>query len=151
MKKFKYRGESYLKFVKFQREASLRELKKAEIHRNNLLDQYAMMESKMKESYLFNSEVGKDGHNIHRVNDNNQFIQLLKMSLADLSRKIQKAEDQFQEKHQSLLELQLKVRKIQLHKKSELIKFKKEYKKKSQKITDEINATRKRGQDAKSI
>lgn len=105
----------------------------------------------MKGAFQYNSEVGKLGRDIRLVNDNNQFIQKLQASLSELSVEIQQAEDIFQEKHKALLDLQLKVKKMELHKDVELEKFKKEYKKQSQKQTDEINSTRKRGLDAKSI
>ncbi len=151
MKKFKYRAESFLKYLTFQREESLRQLKKAERFRDRLLEEYSRMENQMKGAFQYNSEVGKLGRDIRLVNDNNQFIQKLQASLSELSVEIQQAEDIFQEKHKALLDLQLKVKKMELHKDVELEKFKKEYKKQSQKQTDEINSTRKRGLDAKSI
>lgn len=151
MKKFKYRAESYLKFLVFKREEALRVLKKAEAFRNRLLEKYSRMEDQMKKAFQFNSQVGKAGHGIHLVNDNNQFIQFLKSNMTDLSLDIQQAEEEFQRKHKSLLELQLKVKKMELHKEAEMLKFKKQYRKQSQKLTDEINATRKRGKDAESL
>ncbi len=151
MKKFKYRAESYLKFVRFKREEALRELKKAQGYRDNLVAKYYKMEEQMKQAFQFNSEIGQKGRDIHRVNDSNQFIQMLKINMQTLSQKIQQAEEQYQDKRQSLLEVQLKVRKMELHKESELEKFKKEYRKKAQKLTDEINGTRKRGRDAESL
>jgi len=151
MKKFKYRGESYLKFLGHQRENALRELKEAERFRNSLLNQYSRMEDKMKEAYQINSEFGDGGRDIRYINDNNQFIEMLKVQMKNLSMEIQMAEDEYQKKHKTLMDLQLKVKKMELHKELEIEKFKKEYKKKSQKVTDEINSTRKRGKDAKSL
>lgn len=151
MKKFKYRAESYLKFLVFKREEALRVLKKAEVFRDRLVEQYSRMEDQMKKAFQFNSQLGKESHSIHLVNDNNQFIQLLKVNMADLSIEIQHAEDEFYRKHKALLELQLKVKKMELHKEAELVKFKKQYKKQEQKQTDEINATRRRGKDAESL
>ncbi len=145
MKKFKYRIESYLKFVKYNRESALKELKKAERYRDSLVEKYEFMESQMREAYQMNSEIGQSGRNIHFINDNNQFLVKLKVHMENLSHEIAQAEQDYKAKYQALVELQLKVKKMELHKEAELEKFKAEYRKKSQKLTDEINSTRKRG------
>lgn len=151
MKKFKYRVESYLKYLIFNREEALRELKKAETYRNNLLDKYSQMEKQMKEAFETNSQLGKGDVDIHMANDNNQFIEMLKIHMKNLSLEIAEAEQEYQNKYKALLELQMKVKKMELHKEMEHEKYMKEYKKKSQKMTDEINNTRQRGKDAESL
>lgn len=151
MKKFKYRVESYLKFLTHQREEVLKELKIAENYRNNLLNKYSRMEDKMKNAYKENSSVGQGGHDIRYIQDNNQFLKKLKTHMEDLSTEINEAEQEYQMKYQLLMQLQKKVKQIELHKEAELEKFKKEYKKKTQKITDEINSTRQGARNAKSL
>ena len=135
----------------FDREKALKELRIAETYRDNLIEKYIWMEGEMKKAYEINSGFGKGGKDIRYVNDNNKFIQMLKIHMRQLSEEIAFAESEFKKKHESLMELQLKVKKIELHKESEYEKFKKERKKLEQKMTDEINSTRKRGRDAKSV
>ena len=151
MKKFKYRAESYLKYLVHMRTKALRELKKAEAYRDQLVREYYGMESKVKTAYKINSEVGQEGRDIEFINDNNLYIKMLKIQMENLSTEIESAEAVFQEKHQELLKLQLQVKKIELHKEAEFAKYKKELKKKSQKMTDEINGTRRRVKHAESI
>lgn len=151
MKKFKYRAESYLKFLEHDRENALKLLKEAEIYKIKLEEQYTNMENKVMESYQMNTEIGQEGRDVHFINDNNQFIQMLKVQQKNLSLEIQMAEEELQRHHQALMDIQLKVKKIELHKELEKEKYKKEIKVKSQKITDEINSTRQRGRDAKSV
>ncbi len=151
MKKFKYRVESYLKFLQFNREEALKELKMAENYRNNLLNKYSWMENQMSNAFKINSEIGQEGRDVHFINDNNQFIEMLKVHMKNLSYEIDEAEREYQMKYKALLELQMKVKKMELHKEAELEKFKKEYRKKQQKLTDEINNTRRGAGDAESL
>ena len=85
MKKFKYRVESYLKFLKFQREEALKKVKATEEFRDKLIQRYNWMEGEMKKAYEVNSKVGREGKNIHYINDNNQFLRMLKVHMENLS------------------------------------------------------------------
>jgi flagellar biosynthesis chaperone FliJ len=151
MKKFNYRGESYLKFLVFKRQEALKVLKKSEAVRNQLIEKFRELTEKKRQAFCYNESIGWQKRSLHLVNDNNLFIQKLSVSLTDLTERIQNAEAKYQENHNALVEVQLQLRKIELHKESELQKYKKEYKRRSQKVTDEINATRRRGQNAKSL
>lgn len=151
MKKFKYKAESYLKFVNHQRDQALRTLKQVESYKNSLIEKYQWMEHEMKKAYKINEQLGKGETNLHYVNDNNQFIQLLKANMQELSTQIQSTEEEYQEKYKALMALQLKAKKLELHKDNENKKHLKQRRKLIQKQTDEINATRKRGTHAESL
>lgn len=151
MKKFKYRVESYLKFLGFERERALGKLKKAEAQWMSLKERYHWMENEMKKAYGLNSRFGKDVDSIHLINDNNQFILNLKQHMRDLSEEIAMAEGEYHKKHKELLAAQLKLKKVELHKESEFEKYKKEKAKKEQKKFDEINSARQGSKNAKSL
>lgn len=151
MKKFKYRVESFLRFLKFSRESALREVKEAETYHRNLTEKYSFMEQQMREAYDVNSGIGKSAVDIRYVHDNNQFIQMLKIHMKNLSIEIVEAEKEYQAKYQALLDIQMRVEKMEIHKESEYEAYKKDYRKKQQKLTDEINNTRRRGKNAKSL
>lgn len=151
MKKFKYRIESYLKYTKHLRDKALEESKRAEEIKNNLLQKMAWMENEMKKAYKINSEMGKTINNIHLINDNNQFMGMLKDQMRGLAMELQKAENIYQDKFKKLIELQKKVRKLELHKENEFEKYKTKVKKIVQKRIDDINATRGRRKNAESL
>lgn len=151
MKKFKYRAEAYLKFLLFKREQALKDLKVAENYRDNLMKKMSLMEEQMKEAYKKNSEVGQGGRDIRFIHDNNSYMEMLKVHMKNLTEEISYAEQEYQIKHKALLALQMKVKQIEVHKEAEIEKFKKEFQKKAQKLTDEINTTRRRGKNAKSL
>lgn len=130
---------------------ALKEMKAAENYKNNLQNKYESMEQQMRESFQSVSEVGQKGRTLHFVNDSIQYIQMLKIHMKNLSIEIEHAEREFQQRYQTLMNIQMKLKKIELHKEVEHDKYKKEYKKKQQKLTDEINSTRQRGQYAKSL
>ena len=135
----------------FNRDNALLELKKVELYKTSLLDKYEAMELQMKDAYGVNSSVGKSNVDIRHVHDNNQFIEMLKVHMKNLSTEIAEVEQEYQVKHQTFLDLQLRVKKMELHKELKHQEYIKEYKVKSQKMTDEINSTRQRGKNAKSL
>ncbi len=142
MKKFKYRLESYLKFMVMKREAAQKELSRAEAYKNNLIKKYHWMENEMKKCFDKNSQFGQSNMELHHVEDNNQFIQLLKKQMQDLSGQIALAERAFNDKFQKLVQLQVEVKKIEHNKEFKELEHKTELKKKLQKQLDNINATR---------
>ncbi len=142
MKKFKYRLNSYLKFLNMKRDNAQKELSRAEAYKNSLIKKYHWMENEMKKSFENNSQFGKNNMNIHLVEDNNQFIQLLKTQMQDLSGQIALAERAFAEKHKKLIDLQVEVKKIEHNKEMKELEHKTELKKKLQKQMDNINAIR---------
>ncbi|MCB0377378.1 MAG: flagellar FliJ family protein [Bdellovibrionales bacterium] len=105
----------------------------------------------MKKAYNLNSRIGKEISDMRMINDNNTFIESLKDQMKDVSIEIQHAETIYQEKHQKLLQLQKKLKQIELHKEKALEDFKQKYKKHSQKLTDEINSRKLGGKNAKSL
>ena len=151
MKKFKYKAESYLKFLDFQKEKAMRELKKAEARKQSLIEKFHWMEDEMKKAYKLNESFGQGGTSLHLINDNNQFIQLLKSNMQEVSNQIEVAEEEYQKKYRALMALQTKAKQVELHKENEHKKYLKERRKTLQKQTDEINSTRKRESHAKSI
>ena len=134
-----------------KRDKAFEEMKKAEMIRNEWLHKLQLLEGEMKKSYQRNSEMGKSISDINFINDNNSFMNLLKDQMVTVSEEIRKAEEIYQDKYQKLLELQKQVKKLELHKESEMTKYKEKLKKLMQKQTDEINSTRLRGKDAKSL
>lgn len=140
MKKFKYRIEPYLKFIEHQRDQALYLAKEAEYELNSWKSKWKELETKMKKAYNLNSRIGKEISDMRMINDNNTFIESLKDQMKDVSIEIQHAETIYQEKHQKLLQLQKKLKQIELHKEKALEDFKQKYKKHSQKLTDEINS-----------
>lgn len=142
MKKFKYRTESYLKFVKFERTKALKELKEAEAYKMALEEHYRSLEMEMNEAYKKNSQFGRDIRDLHFINDNNRYILKLKEQMQHVSQEISMAEDEFHRRLEKLQELQLRFRKIELHKENEKAKYLKEKKKLEQKKIDEINSSR---------
>ena len=151
MKKFKYRVESYLKYVMHLRDKAFEDMKKAEAIKLNLFEKMEWMETEMKKSYKTNSEIGKTISNIHFINDNNSFMSMIKKQMSYLSDEIYKAEEVYQEKFKKLVELQTQVKKLELHKENEFNKYKDKIKKMMQKQDDDINARKVRGKDAKSV
>ena len=65
--------------------------------------------------------------------------------------KIAMVEEEYKVKYKEFLEVHLQFKKIEKNKESEYEKYKIERNKKNQKQTDEINSTRERGRNAKSI
>jgi flagellar export protein FliJ len=151
MKKFKYKIEAYLKFLKFQRENQLKEVEKAKQFKMRLENKYLAMESSMKKSYETNSQFGSKITDINLIHDNNNFISMLKQQMQDLSQDIAEAEEQYQDRYKKLLKLQIEVKKIELHKEQKREIHRIETNKKMQKQTDEINSSRKRDRDAKPL
>lgn len=151
MKKFKYKAEAYLRVLDHQKDQALRNLKRAERQRQALIEKFHWMEAEMKKSFKVNEKFGQGESNLHLVNDNNQFIQLLKMNMLEVSNQIAIAEDEYAKKYKALMDLRLKAKKVELHKENEHKKYRKERRKLEQKQTDEINGTRKRGLHAESI
>ena len=142
MKKFKYKIDSYLKYLKHQREEALREVHKAQAVKLQLEEKYQWMENDMKKAYERNSQFGQGLSDVNLINDNNQFMSMLKLQMQDLSNEIAMAEEVYQEKYKKLLELQMEVKKIELHREKKFQEYKAEYNKKVQKQTDEINSAR---------
>ena len=142
MKKFKYKIDSYLKYLKHQREEALREVHKAQAVKLQLEEKYQWMENDMKKAYERNSQFGQGLSDVNLINDNNQFMSMLKLQMQDLSNEIAMAEEAYQEKYKKLLELQMEVKKIELHREKKFQEYKAEYNKKVQKQTDEINSAR---------
>lgn len=151
MKKFKFRLEPFLRFVGKQRDDAQKEVQKVLAKKVKLIKQLQWMESEMKKAYTINSMFGQSIKDIHYVNDNNQFIGLLKKQMTDVANKISTVEQEYQHKLKQLIELQLKMKKIELFKEKQQLNHKKEIAKRLQKQTDDQNSTRKRGRDAKSI
>ncbi len=145
MKKFKYKTESYLKFVKFERSKALKSLNEAESYKMSLIKRYQYLENEMSKAYGTNSNLGKSIKDVNFINDNNMFILKIKETMEDLSQEIMMAEAEFQKRMEKLKEVQLKVRKIELHKELEKEKYDKALKKKVQKQLDDINSSRKWG------
>lgn len=151
MKKFKYKIEAYLKFLLFEREKKLKEVKDAESFWVSLRNKFTWMESEMKKAWKTNSEMGRGISDINYIQDNNQFIKMLKSHMQDLSLEIAHAEADYEKKYKSFLELQLKIKKVELHKEGKREEHKKMKKKLEQKQLDEINSSRQGVKDAESL
>lgn len=144
MKKFKYKIESYLKFLKHQREAALTEVHKAQSYKTSLEQKYQWMDSEKRKAYEQNSKFGQGLNNIHLVQDNNNFIKILNAQMENLSQEISMAEEKYQEKYRALLQIQVKVKQIEIHREKKEKEYKKEVDKKIQKQLDDINSARTR-------
>lgn len=151
MKRFKYRAESYLKYVNHQRDGALKVFKDAQAFKMKLVERYSWMESEMKKAYKENEKIGSEHRSVHFVNDNNQFITMLKNQMSHLSQEISLADEEIERAYKELEKLQIQAKKLELHKEKEEAKFKKERNKKLAKQFDDLNATRKRGRHAKSV
>ena len=133
------------------RDRALEEAKRAEEIKNSILQKMEWMENEMKKAYKTNSELGKSITSIHFINDNNKFMGMLKDQMKGLSKELQKAENIYQDKFKKLIELQKKVKKLEIHKENEHGKYKTKVKKIMQKRADDINATRGRRKNAESL
>lgn len=151
MKKFSYKAESYLKFLKHQREMALKDVHTAKTLLDQLQSSYQFMEQERQNAFAVNSRFGQGLQDLNRVNDNNHYIQMLKVRLEDLSQEISRSQDHYQRQYDKLLNIQMQVKKIETHREKLEDDHRIEYKKKSQKVTDEINSTRRREKDAKSV
>ena len=151
MKKFKYRIESYLKYVKHLRDQALHSLKKADAVRQAHYSTYRKLQDRKKQAFVESSQIGNDPKDLHFVRDNNRFIESLKAQLKEVQKKIEEAENIYQEKHKVLVIKQQELRKLEAHREQAKENFKKEYKKRQVKIFDEINSTRYRGKNAKPV
>lgn len=151
MKKFNYKAESYLKFLKHQREMALKEVHAAKARVDDLKASFSYMENERQQAFAVNSRFGNGVTDLHHVHDNNSYIEMLKIRLESLSQEIARAEELYDRQYQKLLDVQLSVKKIEIHREKLEDEHRVEYKKKSQKITDEINSTRRREKDAKSV
>lgn len=134
-----------------QRDDAQKEVQKVLAKKVKLIKQKQWMEQEMKKAYTLNSLFGQSIKDIHVVNDNNQFILLLKKQLTDVSGKIATVEQEYQQKLKQLIELQMKVKKIELFKDKQESEYKKQIGTRMQKQTDDQNSSRKRGRDAKSV
>ncbi len=128
--------------MKFERTQALQELKEAENYRNALQKHYRDLEMEMNEAYRKNSQFGRDIKDLHFINDNNRYILKIKEQMQLVSQEISMAEEEFQRRLEKLQELQLRFRKIELHKENEKAKYLKKKKKLEQKQIDEINSSR---------
>lgn len=150
MKKFKYRLQSYLRFLEHKKNEALKDFKISEAKKISLEREQKQMELRMKKAYNLNTELGKSISDVHLVNDNNQFILLLKEQMKELSTEIMFAEEEYQKKYTTLVELKSEAEKIKKHKEDQGEIHKKALKKHQQKMSDELNSRRSRGLYAKS-
>lgn len=134
-----------------QRDEVLKDVHRAKAYKLQLEERYIVMESEMKKAYERNCQFGQGLSDINLINDNNQFMSMRKIQMENLSNEIVAAEEQYQNEYKKLLELQLKVKKIELHKEKKKEYYKQEYNRKMQKQTDEINSARKRSRNAESV
>ena len=151
MKTFKYRLQSYLRLIAHQKDEALREAKVAENKKRDLEDRLKKMKQTVTQSFQFNSQLGTTLHDVHRVQDSNQFLQLLKRQMKELSHEIVLAEEQYQEKYKKFLEIQVEYRKLELHKEQQKENYKIQVKKTQQKFLDDMNASRMGEDDAESL
>jgi flagellar biosynthesis chaperone FliJ len=151
MKRFKYRGESFLKFLEHDKKKALKALKKAESIMYQLIQQFKNTEERIQQAFQQNAQLGKNSTSLQLAQDNNQFIRMLRLKLKDLNAQIIRSEEDYKEKHKALVDLQVQVKKIERHKELEHFKYRKVMKKQIQKQLDEMNATRKRGKYAESV
>lgn len=151
MKKFKYKIEAYLKFLRFQEEAKLKDFKKIEAYRMNLRQKYQWMEDEMKKAWTSNSQLGKGVVNVHFVHDNNKFLELLKAQMKRLSIEISQVQLECEKRYREFLAAQLKVKKVEHHREIKKKEYDKMRKKHEQKQLDEMNSTRQGGYGAKSV
>ncbi len=139
MKKFKYRMESFLKYLAHERDKAVGEKNRVELRKSDLLNQQYNIQSQVMGAFSKNASFGKGFQQVTYIHDNNIFIERLKAQLAELDYEIEAADRELQRKHHELIELQKKVRTIELHKEIEQNKYKKERKKNEQKQLDELN------------
>ena len=151
MKKFKYKAEAYLRFLKHQREMALKDVHSAKSLVDELKTSFEFMEKERLNAFRVNSQFGQGLTDLNRVNDNNHYIRMIKVRLEDLSQEIARAEDHYQRQYQKLLDVQMQIKKIESHREKLEEDHRVEYNKKSQKVTDEINSNRRREKNAKSL
>lgn len=151
MKKFKYRIESFLKYLNHERDKAVGEKNRAELRKSTLKNQQTNIQSQIMGGFSKNASFGKGFQQVAYIHDNNIFIARLKVELTELGHEIEVADRELQRKQQELVELQKRVRTIELHKEIEQNKYKKERKKKEQKQLDELNNSHRSKLHAKSI
>lgn len=150
MKKFKYRLESYLKYLGQQRDFATAEKNRAEAYLSSLILQKQGMQQQVIKSFARNTKTHIQGDEVHMAQDNNLFIQRLKVEIENVSEEIRHAEKEFSEKQTALFELQKRVKSLEKHKDMEKEKHKKFLSKTEQKKLDEMNHLRRSLHHAKS-
>ena len=151
MKKFKYKIEPYLKYIKHLRDRALQEMKDAESVVRKVEDNMSFLSKKIKKAYDKSSEIGKAIDDIRFINDNNFYLNSLKKKVVGLSEDLKVAEKVYKDKYEKLIQLQKKLKSIETHKEKSLLDYKKEYKKYQQKMNDELNSVRHGGKNAKPV
>lgn len=151
MKKFNYKVEPYLKYVKHLRDKALRVLKDAEASVRRVEENMKKTDDKIKTAYQKNSDMGKGVKDIHYIHDNNLYLRSLKKKMEGFAEDLKMAEDVYKDKYQKLMSLQQKLRSIELHKEKAVKDYKDLYRKHQQKVYDEINSARHGRKNAKPI
>jgi len=151
MRKFKYRIESFLKYLNHERDRAVGEKNKAELRKANLKNHQIDIQSQVMGAFSKNASFGKGFKQIAYIHDNNIFIERLKAQLSELDYELEVADREIQRKHHDLVELQKRVCTIELHKEIEQNKYKIERKKKEQKQLDELNNSHRSRHHAKSV
>lgn len=151
MKKFKYKVEPYLKYVKHLRDKALKVLRDAEAVVRKTEEDMRKVDNKIKQAYERTSDFGKNISDVKYINDNNLYLTSLKKKMDGLSEDLKVAEGIYKDKYQKLMGLQQKLKSIELHKEKAIKDYKKDYKKHQQKLYDELNSARHGGKNAKPI
>jgi flagellar export protein FliJ len=151
MKKFKYRIETYLKFVKSERDTAVGYFNQALAVRDEVMKKINDTKEEIFRAFSTNAGLGSMTQDIHLIQGNNLYIHRLKSELVNLKNDLEQANEELQRRQQALIELQKKMRTLELHKEIEHKKYLKNKTKIEQKKMDEMNNLRRGNGHAKPI